>query len=183
METLATTQVYGTVDTTAARVLIADDYPHVLDALQLLLKGHGYMTEVATHPARVLQALETNQFDAVLLDLNYTRDTTAGGEGLELVSQIRLIDENLPLVVMTAWSTVDLAVEAMRRGASDFVQKPWANQVLLEKLETQVGRCCLLRRARRQREDELKDAREIQSNLLPKKIPQVKDYEIAGMTQ
>jgi sigma-B regulation protein RsbU (phosphoserine phosphatase) len=167
----------------AGRVLVADDQPHVLDALQLLLKSQGYRTEAVTHPARVLQALRACEFDVVLMDLNYTRDTTAGGEGLELVSQIRLIDENLPLVVMTAWSTVDLAVEAMRRGASDFVQKPWANQVLLEKLETQVERCRSLRRARRQREDELKDAREIQSNLLPKKIPQVKDYEIAGMTQ
>jgi sigma-B regulation protein RsbU (phosphoserine phosphatase) len=165
------------------RVLVADDQPHVLDALQLLLKSHGYRTEAVTHPARVLQALRAREFDVVLMDLNYTRDTTAGGEGLELVSQIRLIDENLPLVVMTAWSTVDLAVEAMRRGASDFVQKPWANQVLLEKLEIQVERCRSLRQARRQREDEHEDAREIQSNLLPKKIPQVKDYEIACMTQ
>ena len=167
----------------AGRVLVADDQPHVLDALQLLLKSHGYQTEAVTHPARVLQALRAREFDVVLMDLNYTRDTTAGGEGLELVSQIRLIDENLPLVVMTAWSTVDLAVEAMRRGASDFVQKPWANQVLLDKLEMQVERCRSLRQARRQREDELRDAREIQNNLLPKKIPQVKDYEIAGVTQ
>ena len=169
--------------TTAARVLIADDQPHVLDALQLLLKGQGYRTEAVTHPARVLQALKAREFDVVLMDLNYTRDTTAGGEGLELVSQIRLIDENLPLVVMTAWSSVDLAVEAMRRGASDFVQKPWANRQLLEKLETQVERCRSLRHAQRQRADELQDAREIQNNLLPKNIPQIKDYEIAGMTQ
>jgi len=183
METLATTQVFGTVDTTAARVLIADDYPHVLDALQLLLKGHGYRTEVATHPALVLQALETNQFDAVLLDLNYTRDTTAGGEGLELVSQIRARDESLPLVVMTAWSSVDLAVEAMRRGASDFVQKPWQNSQLLDKLQAQVERVRGLRQAGRSRENELQEAREIQSNLLPKKLPQVSDYEVAGMTQ
>jgi sigma-B regulation protein RsbU (phosphoserine phosphatase) len=100
-----------------------------------------------------------------------------------LVSQIRLMDENLPLVVMTAWSSVDLAVEAMRRGASDFVQKPWGNQQLLEKLETQVERCRSLRQAQRQRTDELQDARAIQENLLPKSIPQIKDYEIAGMTQ
>ena len=167
----------------AGRVLVADDQPHVLDALQLLLKGHGYRTEAVTHPARVLQALKAGEFDVVLMDLNYTRDTTAGGEGLELVSQIRLIDENLPLVVMTAWSSVDLAVEAMRRGASDFVQKPWHNRQLLEKLGAQVERCRSLRRAQRQRADELQDAREIQNNLLPKNIPQVKDYEIAGMTQ
>jgi sigma-B regulation protein RsbU (phosphoserine phosphatase) len=169
--------------TAAGRVLIADDQPHVLDALQLLLKSYGYRTESASHPARVLQALKAREFDVVLMDLNYTRDTTAGGEGLELVSQIRLIDENLPLVVMTAWSSVDLAVEAMRRGASDFVQKPWQNRQLLEKLETQVERCRSLRQAQRQRADELRDAREIQNNLLPKNIPQIKDYEIAGMTQ
>jgi len=167
----------------AGRVLVADDQPHVLDALQLLLKSHGYATEVVTHPARVLQALQSREFDVVLMDLNYTRDTTAGGEGLELVSQIRLIDENLPLVVMTAWSSVDLAVEAMRRGASDFVQKPWHNRQLLEKLETQVERCRSLRLAQRQRADERQDAREIQNHLLPKSMPQVKDYEIAGMTQ
>jgi sigma-B regulation protein RsbU (phosphoserine phosphatase) len=169
--------------TPAARVLIADDQPHVLDALQLLLKSRGYRTEAVTHPVRALQALKSREFDVVLMDLNYTRDTTAGGEGLELVSQIRMIDENLPLVVMTAWSSVDLAVEAMRRGASDFVQKPWGNQQLLEKVETQVERCRSLRQAQRQRADELQDAREIQNNLLPKNIPQVKDYEIAGMTQ
>jgi phosphoserine phosphatase RsbU/P len=167
----------------AGRVLVADDQPHVLDALQLLLKSYGYRTEAVNHPARVLEALQTGEFDVVLMDLNYTRDTTAGGEGLELVSQIRLIDENLPLVVMTAWSSVDLAVEAMRRGASDFVQKPWGNQQLLEKLETQVERCRSLRQAQRQRADELQDARAIQDNLLPKSIPQIKDYEIAGMTQ
>ncbi len=167
----------------AGRVLVADDQPHVLDALQLLLKSHGYRTEAVTHPARVLQALQTGEFDVLLMDLNYTRDTTAGGEGLELVSQIRMIDQTLPLVVMTAWSSVDLAVEAMRRGAFDFVQKPWGNEQLLQKLETQVQRCRSLRHAERQRADELRDAREIQNNLLPKSIPQVKDYEIAGMTQ
>ena len=183
METLTHTQVYGTPSTASARVLLADDQPHVLDALQLLLKGHGYRTEVAAHPARVLQALEGNEFDVVLLDLNYTRDTTAGGEGLELVSQIRARDENLPLVVMTAWSSVDLAVEAMRRGASDFVQKPWQNSQLLDKLQVQVERVRELRQARQRRQDELQEARDIQSKLLPKKLPQVSDYEVAGMTQ
>jgi len=167
----------------AGRVLVADDQPHVLDALQLLLKSHGYRTEAVNHPARVLQALKSREFDVVLMDLNYTRDTTAGGEGLELVSQIRLIDENLPLVVMTAWSSVDLAVDAMRRGASDFVQKPWSNHVLLEKVETQVERCRSMRLAQRQRADERQDAREIQKHMLPKSIPQVQDYEIAAMTQ
>jgi sigma-B regulation protein RsbU (phosphoserine phosphatase) len=183
METLATTQVYGSASSAMGRVLIADDQPHVLDALQLLLKGRGYRTEAVTHPARVLQALEANEFDVVLLDLNYTRDTTAGGEGLELVSQIRARDESLPLVVMTAWSSVDLAVEAMRLGASDFVQKPWQNSQLLEKLQAQVERVRGLRQAQQRRQDELQEARDIQSNLLPQKLPQVSDYEVAGMTQ
>jgi sigma-B regulation protein RsbU (phosphoserine phosphatase) len=183
MESLQTSSEYRAESEPTGRVLVADDQPHVLDALQLLLKGHGYWTETVTHPARVLAALKAREFDVVLMDLNYTRDTTAGGEGLELVTQIRSIDENLPLVVMTAWSTVDLAVEAMRRGASDFVQKPWGNRQLLEKLESQVERCRSLRRAQRQRADELQDAREIQSNLLPKSFPQIKDYEIAGMTK
>src|SRR5271167_4311378 len=117
---------------TTGRVLIADDQRHVLDALQLLLKGCGFSTEAVTHPAHVLSALQTGQFDAVLMDLNYTRDTTSGSEGLELVSQIRLMDRLLPVVVMTAWGSIDLAVEAMRRGASDFVQKPWDNRRLLQ---------------------------------------------------
>jgi len=166
-----------------ARVLVADDQPHVLDALELLLKNQGYHMEGVNHPARVLQALECGEFDVLLMDLNYTRDTTAGGEGLELVSQIRARDKSLPLVVMTAWGSVDLAVEAMRRGASDFVQKPWENRLLLTKLCEQVARVHELRRAQRQREDELQEARDIQNNLLPRKLPEVANYEIAGMTQ
>lgn len=167
----------------AARVLVADDQPPVLDALNLLLKSHGYQTEGVTQPERVLQVLQSGEFDVVLLDMNYTRDTTAGGEGLELVSQIRSRDENLPLLVMTAWGSVDLAVEAMRRGASDFVQKPWHNGQLLQKLQAQIDRARDSRRAQRRREQELQEAREIQENLLPKRLPEVTDYEIAGLTQ
>ena len=183
MEAATSSTTYYGDRTIPARVLVADDQPHVLDALQLLLKNNGYRTEAVTQPGSVLRALQSGNFDVVLMDLNYTRDTTAGGEGLELVSQIRAIDQNLPLVVMTAWSSVDLAVEAMQRGASDFVQKPWTNQDLLNKLETQVERGLRLRRAQRQHSDELLEAREIQQNLLPKSIPQITDYEIAGITQ
>jgi len=175
--------VHQAAGLSTGRILIADDQPHVLEALELLLKNHGYQTEAVTQPDRVLQALHSGEFDVVLMDLNYTRDTTAGGEGLDLVSRIRALDENLPLVVMTAWSSVDLAVEAMRRGASDFVQKPWQNRQLLEKLELQVERRWAMRRAQRQHADELNEAREIQDNLLPKKIPQLPGYEIAGMSQ
>ena len=164
-------------------MLIADDQPHILDALQLLLKGYGFSTVAVTHPARVLTALETGPFDAVLLDLNYTRDTTAGDEGLELVSQIRSLDKLLPVVVMTAWGSIDQAVEAMRRGASDFVQKPWENRQLVQKLQNQLSQAQAQRRAQAQRDDELREAREIQDNLLPKQLPEVADYEVAVMTQ
>lgn len=165
------------------RVLIADDQIHILDALQMLLNGCGLTTEAVTHPARVVRALETKQFDAVLMDLNYTRDTVGGGEGLELVSQIRSMDSVLPLVVMTAWGSVDLAVEAMRRGASDFVQKPWENQDLVQKLQNQLSWAQAQRRVQRQHDEELREAREIQDRLLPKKLPDVAGYEVAAMTR
>jgi DNA-binding NtrC family response regulator len=109
------------------RVLIADDQPDVLEALRLLLKGEGFQIESATSPAGILAALETREYDVVLMDLNYTRDTTSGQEGLDLLSRIQGIDGMAPVVVMTAWGSVDLAVEAMRRGARDFIQKPWDN--------------------------------------------------------
>lgn len=165
------------------RILIADDQPHILDALQMLLKGSGFSTEVITQPSRVLQALESSVFDAVLMDLNYSRNTTSGEEGLELVSQIRAMDKVLPVVVMTAWGSVDLAVQAMRRGASDFVEKPWENRELLAKLSHQMRRAEEQRRAQRQSDEELAEAREIQQSLLPKQLPEIAGYEVAGVTQ
>ena len=183
METHTTMEIFGNGVISPTRVLVADDQPHILDALQLLLKGQGFITEATTQPSRVLSTIKAREFDVVLLDLNYSRDTTAGGEGLDLVSQIHAHDANLPLIVMTAWGSVDVAVEAMRRGASDFVQKPWQNRQLIEKLQAQVERARELRQQRRHHHEELQEAREIQNNLLPKKLPQVSDYEVAGMTQ
>ena len=165
------------------RVLIADDQAHIVDALEMLLKGCGFSTETVSHPARVLRALEASAFDAVVMDLNYTRGIASGEEGLELVSQIRARDKLLPVLVMTAWGSVDLAVEAMRRGASDFVEKPWDNQHLLEKLRKQLWRAREQRRAQREREEELQEAREIQQRLLPKRLPEIAGYEVAAMTQ
>ena len=132
-----------------ARVLIADDQRDVLEALRLLLKGEGLECETASSPAAVLAALEARDFDAVLIDLNYTRDTTSGPEGLDLLARIRELDADLPVVVMTAWGTVDLAVEAMRRGARDFVQKPWDNARLLATLRTQIALGRALKQGRR----------------------------------
>ncbi|HXV78078.1 MAG TPA: sigma-54 dependent transcriptional regulator [Candidatus Polarisedimenticolaceae bacterium] len=122
----------------AARVLVADDRPDVREALRLLLRPEGFEVEVVGSPAGVLAALEARDFDVVLIDLNYTRDTTSGEEGLDLLRRIRALDAHLPVVVMTAWGSVELAVEAMRRGARDFVEKPWDNARLLATLRTQT---------------------------------------------
>src|ERR1700746_3217288 len=131
------------------RVLLADDQPDIRDALRLLLKNEGYETQPASSPAEALVAIENREFDAVLMDLNYTRDTTSGQEGLDLLSRIQIVDSNLPVIVMTAWSSIEVAVEAMRRGARDFLQKPWENARLLSILRTQIDLRQALRRASR----------------------------------
>jgi DNA-binding NtrC family response regulator len=136
-------------NTAAPRILVADDQPDVREALRLLLKGEGYAIETASSPGAVLAAVQRADFDVVLLDLNYARDTTTGREGLELVSELQALDATLPAVVMTAWGSVDKAVEAMRRGARDFVEKPWDNSRLLATLHTQVELGGALRRSRR----------------------------------
>ncbi|MES1244217.1 MAG: sigma-54 dependent transcriptional regulator [Acidobacteriota bacterium] len=131
------------------RVLIADDQREIREALRLLLKSEGFETETAASPAEVIQAVTTRELDAVLMDLNYTRDTTSGKEGLDLLARLRSIDATLPVVVITAWATVSLAVEVMRQGARDFVEKPWDNARLLSILRTQVELGRALRRGER----------------------------------
>ncbi len=133
----------------APRVLAADDQEHILEALELLLRPQGYKVDKVRSPALVREALARNSYDAVLIDLNYTRDTTSGREGLDLLSQIVSLDATIPVIVMTAWANVELAVEAMRRGARDFVQKPWENERLLSILRTQVELHRALQRAAR----------------------------------
>ena len=134
---------------TVQRVLIADDQKDVLEALRLLLKAEGIQSETATSPAGVVAAVGSHDFDAVLMDLNYARDTTSGQEGLDLLARVRELDSTLPVVVMTAWGSVNLAVEAMRRGARDFVQKPWENARLLATLRTQIALGKALRQGER----------------------------------
>jgi DNA-binding NtrC family response regulator len=133
----------------APRILIADDQADVLEALRLLLKGQGYQIDAVSSPPAVVASLEARDFDVVIMDLNYTRDTTSGQEGLDLLSRIQAIDSVLPVIVMTAWATVGLAVEAMRGGARDFVQKPWENERLLTIVKTQIDLSNAIRRGMR----------------------------------
>jgi DNA-binding NtrC family response regulator len=140
----------------AHRILIADDQPDVIEALRLLLKSEGYASESAKSPAAVIKAVEANDYDLVLMDLNYARDTTSGQEGLELLQKLQSIDAALPVVVMTAWASVDVAVEAMRRGARDFVTKPWDNPRLLAIVRNQIDLGSAQRAYRRlQQENEI----------------------------
>lgn len=122
----------------APRVLAADDQQHILDALDFLLKPQGYIVDTVRSPELVRESLATSTYDAVLIDLNYTRDTTSGQEGLDLLSEIVALDSTLPVIVMTAWANLEIAVESMRRGARDFIQKPWENERLLTIVRTQI---------------------------------------------
>jgi DNA-binding NtrC family response regulator len=145
----ATMDKVKTASPTKARVLIADDQLDVLEALRLLLKSEGYQIDSATSPAGILTAIESRDFDLLVMDLNYTRDTTSGQEGLDLLTKIQGMDNTLPVVVMTAWGSVDIAVEAMRRGARDFIQKPWDNARLLTIVRTQIELSQALRHSRK----------------------------------
>ena len=123
-----------------ARLLIADDQPDVLEALRLLLAQHDFSLQLVTSPVTALEHLRGDMWDLVLMDLNYSRDTTSGDEGLQLLKDVRAIDASLPVVVMTAWGNIELAVEAMRAGAQSFVQKPWDNSELVQVLQREVER-------------------------------------------
>ena len=163
--------------------LIADDQPDVLEALRLLLKDEGFQTEAVSSPGGVLEALEQRNFDLLLMDLNYARDTTSGREGLDLLSQVRAIDGTLPVVVMTAWANVDITLEALRGGVVDFVLKPWENRQLIDTIRRHVESGQLARRSRRlntERPRELDDARAIQERFIPQSIPQAPGHSIAA---
>ncbi len=131
------------------RILVADDQPDVLEALRLLLKAEGYQIETAKSPAAVLKAIEARDFALAIIDLNYARDTTSGQEGLDLLAKLQAADATLPVVVMTAWASVEIAVEAMRRGAKDFITKPWENPRLLTIVKTQIELAGAVRAYRR----------------------------------
>ena len=179
------------------RVLVADDQPDVIESLRLLLKSNGFQVTTATSPAAVLEAVAAAQFDLLLIDLNYARDTTSGREGLDLLAQLQHRRDLPPIVVMTGWATVALAVEAMHRGVGDFVEKPWDNQRLLETLRTQIAghrakreaetRAAALETHTREIEAELRDraleieeALRVQQGILPREIPRIPGIEITA---
>src|SRR5437763_3367923 len=139
-------------DTTPIRILIADDQQDIIDALRLLLLDEGYEVTAARSPGEALERLEASDFDLAILDLNYTRDTTSGQEGFDLMERIRTIDPTLPVLVVTAWSSVAGAVEAMRRGARDYIEKPWDDERLLVTVRTQVDLRRALRKSSRLQE-------------------------------
>jgi len=145
--------------TDTSKILIADDQADVLKALRLLLRPEGYRIKTASSVEEIVDEVNSNDFDVVLMDLNYVRGETSGRQGLDLLKRIRQIDESLPVVVMTAWSSIEIAVEVMRCGARDFIQKPWKNERLLSVLQTQVELGRALRKSRKlsQEIDYLKD--------------------------
>jgi sigma-B regulation protein RsbU (phosphoserine phosphatase) len=196
----ATLEILLERKTMQPRILIADDQQDVLDALRLLLKGHGYSIETVNSPADLLAAVARQEFDILLIDLNYARDTTSGREGLDVLSRLKEIEDPPPVVAMTGWATVGLAVEAMQYGVSDFVEKPWTNTRLLEILSKQISLGRDRRESRRreaaeararkeallhqqEQEREIAEAKAIQEKLLPRDIPQMPGYEIASVWQ
>jgi len=158
------------------QALIADDQPDVVEALRLLLKREGYQIETVHSPDAVLKNVSARRFDVLLMDLNYARDTTSGQEGLDLLGRIRKMDAGLPVIVMTAWASIPVAVEAMRRGARDFVEKPWDNSRLLATVRRQI-RCGSARATVR---DEWRDAVAAQQHLLPRRVPEIPGCDFAS---
>jgi DNA-binding NtrC family response regulator len=130
------------------RVLVADDQPHILEAVELLLEPQGIHVDCVRSPQLLLEALGQADYDVLLIDLNYTRDTTSGKEGLDLLARLQEIDPRMPVIVMTAWGNIDLAVESIKRGARDFIQKPWENERLISLIRVHAELHQALRRAR-----------------------------------
>lgn len=187
-------ELVNTTGAAPARVLIADDQPDILEALDLLLRNNGFQVQTVNSPAAVLEAIGGNQFDLLLMDLNYARDTTSGREGLDLLAHLES-RHDMPIVVMTGWGSIELAVEAMQHGVGDFVQKPWDNARLLNTLRKQIEIGRKFRRMRRrdaenevraeraiqelqQHEEEIKEAHQVQQRLVPVAIQQIPGYEI-----
>lgn len=165
------------------RTLIADDQPHVVEALRLLLKNDGIQTDSAQSPAAVLDKVKSGPYDVLLMDLNYARDTTSGQEGFDLLRRVQAIDDTLPVVAMTAWGSVELAVEAMKRGVSDFVLKPWENSLLLRTLWNQIEKGRSKRDQLRRLHEETEAERAAGRALLPRQLPRIAGLDLAATSQ
>jgi phosphoserine phosphatase RsbU/P len=175
--------IMTTASAVQPRILIADDQRDLLDALHLLLKGEGIAMDAVTSPEAVVNAVANGAYDLLLMDLNYTGDTTSGREGIDLLGRVQQHDRLLPVVVMTGWGSVDLAVETMRRGVCDFVQKPWDNAQLLNTLRTEIDKGRARRQAEALEARALDEARRIQRKLLPATLPQIEGCELAASWQ
>ena len=162
------------------RILVGDDQLDVLEALRLLLKGAGYQTVMVDSPQALLRSAQSHDFDLILMDLNYARDTTSGQEGLDLLASLQAQNNTAPVIVMTAWGSVDLAVEAMRRGACDFVQKPWDNARLLSTVRKQADEGTEKLQEQRRAKSELEIAHNVQQKLFPQKTKHLTNIDYAG---
>ena len=170
----------STVCANERRILIADDQHDLIDALRLLLKNEGILMDAVTSPEAVVDAVRQRPYDLLLMDLNYTGDTTSGREGMDLLARVRQHDELLPVIAMTGWGSVDLAVEAMRNGVCDFVQKPWDNRQLLATVRAEIAKGRTRREERQIAARQFSEAQRIQRKLLPATLPQIDGCEIAA---
>lgn len=162
----------------SGKVLVADDQPDVLEAMRLLLKGGGFAVETVNSPTAVIARTEQSTFDAVLIDLNYTRDTTSGTEGMDLLAHLRS-QSDTPVIVMTAWATLDIAIEAIRRGANDFIQKPWDNAHVLDTVRKHIEKSQQRASSARWESYEREDARTVHDSLLRVELPTTRGVDVA----
>jgi serine phosphatase RsbU (regulator of sigma subunit) len=165
-----------------ARVLVAEDQEHVREALAMLLRSDGYAVEMCSSPQEAVATAQRQMPEIALLDMNYQRDSTSGIEGLELIQKLRTFDNTLPIIALTGWGNVDLAVKAMQAGANDFIEKPWRNQALLEKVESLTGRARSLRSSQRVSEFERQDAMNLQTRIVPPRHLTTGGIEVHGET-
>jgi phosphoserine phosphatase RsbU/P len=177
------------IDAMPARILVADDQPDILEAIRLLLKQEGNEVQTVTSPEAVLQAVQTREFDLLVMDLNYSRDTTSGREGINAVSRIRALDHALPIIAMTAWGNIELAVEALHEGVGDFILKPWDDARLVRIARTQIQQGRAQRRAKALNVEnsvsthDMLEARDVQRGFLPKEIPSFPGFAISGASR
>ncbi|HUI83559.1 MAG TPA: SpoIIE family protein phosphatase [Candidatus Binatia bacterium] len=161
-------------------ILIAEDHEHVREALAMLLGGQGYTVVQCVSPGEALLAAREREPDLAILDMNYQRDSTSGLEGLELIRRLRELDGTIPVIALTAWGNVDLAVSAMKHGASDFIEKPWRNDALLEKTRSLIGRVREMRSSQRVSDYERHDAHQLHTRIVPQRHVEAQGVEIFG---